>query len=303
MNYRENHALNWSKIKHIKTNPRLVKRLLEKEDTEDNDAFKLGRVFHCMILEPENFKETFAPAFEDTCQPAIRKVVEHIYYSKWDFSMENVVNAARIVGYQSNWKDKTIYDKVVELNGKEYFNYLKKYEDMDVEFVPQEIVDKANDMKYACMPNYMFYQLFVEERSDMQVFNEKEVYCNMFGMDLKAKIDRIVVDHDKKVIHIIELKTTGSLVSGFEAECEKYGYKLQLAFYRMMVEKTFDLGTYDINQWIVAVESIGDYDMGVFKVKEQIKNMKEVESYLEDMKWHLENNYWAPKRLEDYQWI
>ena len=92
----------------------------------------------------------------------------------------------------------------------------------------------------------------------IEIFNEAPLQCSLDGyaFGLKGIVDRYVIDHDKKVITIIDIKTTGKTIVDFPETVEFYNYWLQAAIYMTLVAKNLDEKTqeYKINFNFIVID-------------------------------------------------
>ena len=129
--------------------------------------------------------------------------------------------------------------------------------------------------------------LFSKPEGNIETFNEKEIYFEQYGVKCKSKLDRIIVDHDKKIATVVDLKSstsqiygecinlninTGILlrdwhVTGFMYHCLQYAYYRQLAFYINALKSEYP--DYKIDSFIIAVDTKGSYDVAVYKLPEE----------------------------------
>lgn len=72
---------------------------------------------------------------------------------------------------------------------------------------------------------------------DVHIFNELPVVCmdNPYSFGLKGIIDNLVIDHNRKVIRVNDLKKTGKALSSFPETIEYYKYWMQAAIYHMII--------------------------------------------------------------------
>lgn len=90
----------------------------------------------------------------------------------------------------------------------------------------------------------------------------------------KCRIDRLLINEKTKTVHIIDFKTTSKNLMLFGESIEKYGYAIQLAFYRAQL--AFILEAVDdlcVLSSLVAVDTVyGDTD--IFPIEPTIDNIQ-----------------------------
>lgn len=75
--------------------------------------------------------------------------------------------------------------------------------------------------------NYFFYQVFVHH----EIMHQVAIYFTYKGVECKALLDGILIDHRGRTIQPFDLKTTGKSVYDFQDSFLYWGYYRQGAFY------------------------------------------------------------------------
>ena len=77
------------------------------------------------------------------------------------------------------------------------------------------------------------------ELDSIEVHNEKYLECELKDYDfgLKGYVDRYIIDHEKKEIVIIDLKTTAKGIEKFAETVDFYRYWMQAVIYNLLVVK------------------------------------------------------------------
>jgi hypothetical protein len=158
--------------------------------------------------------------------------------------------------------------------------------------------------------------LFAENDLGIEAFSEKELYFEQEKVNCKSKLDRIIVDHVKKSVLLVDLKTTSSQVysectslgtntgillrdwhvTGFMYSCLQYSYHRQIAFYENALKAEYP--GYTVESFIVAVDTKGSYDTAVYQLpSEWIEaGQKEIKSLLSEYKHYKEANNFSVKQ-------
>jgi hypothetical protein len=213
---------------------------------------------------------------------------------------------AKIVecGYQTNWKDATRLNKVIEI-GTPYFDALKVAGDrtiMDGELY--ETIKKCS----ASVERNDAAKLLLMDSPGQDVYNEEEIYWTEewggLKLSFKAKIDRLVVDHKTKTFSIVDFKTTSKFIVNFPESVEYYHYYRQLSFYdhavKIWLEKKGFSNYQADDHYLVAVETKGYNLCRVYIISEPYlrKGRVETANLLNRIVYHFSTADWVNPKEE-----
>ena len=157
-----------------------------------------------------------------------------------------------------------------------------------------------------------------DNKDNVESFNEKEIYFTQHDVECKSKLDRIIVDNDKKTVTIVDLKTTSAQVygectplpkklktgvlirdwhvTGFMYSCLQYSYYRQLAFYINAVKSEYP--DYKVEAFIAAVDTKGAYDVAVYQLPDEWieEGNNEIKSLLTEYKHYKDSNNFNVKQ-------
>ena len=114
-------------------------------------------------------------------------------------------------------------------------------------------------------------------------------------VECKALLDRLIVDHVNKIIHYIDLKTTGNSIYLFEGSFKSYHYYRQMAFYRRAIAEWFKIAfpgidpkIYRLIINIVPVETNGNFLTCIYDVSKPwlLKGQMEFQALCSRYAWH-----------------
>ena len=315
-NYYAKEQVSNSDLGELKMSPRrFMMRKQHEINTQKSAAMELGSLIHGFALEPEKY------VMADIA-PVGGKMGEYI---KAYFELEKVGTpedkiadmAYQMSGYKpSHSKPETV---LKSFKNKEenvtFYNFLKEADGkIPLAAKDRQIIEGClTSLRAHVVSNKL---MFGETDENTEAFNEKEIYFTQHGTDCKSKLDRIIVDNDKKTVTIADLKTTSGLVygecknigsktgllfrdwhtTGFLFNCLQYAYYRQLAFYINAAKAEYP--DYDVQAFIIAVDTKGSYDVAVYQLpKEWIKEgNKEIKSLLTEYKHYKETNNWNIKK-------
>ena len=264
------------------------------EDVEEKSTsyFDFGTALHMYILEPKRFEKEIKVL--DYTLPKSQQQKEFCKaYAKLKKVTDKNLKGIFLNSYKdtAKWKEKAT--QIVKENS-DYIEYLKYSKNKLV--ISSETMRKIESISNELKVHKMASKLLQEASpvdTDILDFNELEIYWEYKGIKCKSMLDRVVVDTHEKIVYIIDLKTTASLVN-FKTSFEKYRYDRQLAFYGMAFthsHENLDLKDYKIIGVIIAVDK-NTAEVKTFKISEEVLNkaLDEIVTLLERAKWHIDNN-------------
>jgi hypothetical protein len=223
--------------------------LKQRDDTMDKGMIE-GKLIHCMLLTPERFEEEFVVLPDvfpsDNPKKVIERLKTHIVETYPEITdtketiipyLENVQNAIIDILkdenlYQTLKTDAQRLDKMLTDKNMEYLDFLLKAQQKTV--VEKPMVEFAKILREQLMAKDNIRKIMGFNQLDSeQVYNELEIVSmpDEYTFGLKGIVDNMVIDHDKKVIRINDLKKTSKALSNFKESIDYYNYHLQAAMY------------------------------------------------------------------------
>lgn len=155
-----------------------------------------------------------------------------------DISDEKIIAAAEVFEFQKNWKPET-RAKVLKENGKEYYNLLhlctdktlvstKDYRDAE-ECV---YILKTGETKKLFEPNI--------EGDSIERFYQLKFKGTYNNINLRCMADLIIVDHERKIVHPYDLKTSFKKEWDFYHSFIQWGYWIQAQLYWYIIRQNMD---------------------------------------------------------------
>ena len=165
-----------------------------------------------------------------------------------DINHENIQEKIKQLGIWSNIKDqeklKAKYDDPI------FWDYIKEsYEAKGKIILSQEILDAAEHCAIV-LKTHDFTREFFIERDGIEVLYQVVILYKFKGIQGKAKLDLVRIDHNNKKIYPFDIKTGAKLPSKFQESFYEYKYYLQVISYlialQFLVETIPDLNGYNI---------------------------------------------------------
>ena len=292
----------YSSLNRLNFSPKLFYKdyiLKEKEIRTDKHLME-GKLLHLLLLQPERFDDYFICMPSKLPSDALTKVLNNIslYTDLTELSLIDdkiVLNSLKEVGlYQSIKDDAKRIEKVRTTECEDYYSFSHV---KDKNIIDQDMLNKCKDnvniiKKNKDIMNVLDRKITDFELDNIEIYNEQNLSCQLenFKFGLKGCIDKYIIDHDNKVITIIDIKTTGKALISFPETVEYYNYWLQAAIYTVLVLKNIEekAKNYKINFNFIVIDTYGQvYN---FEVSKQTLDAwgKNMLIKLESAKYHLD---------------
>lgn len=286
----------------------------------DTKSTRIGTLVHKWHENRDNFKiaEVIKPS-EKLGQIA-DKVIDLIKQGG-NGSPEDYEQAIREIEYYKNRWDKgmsKLIDDVMASCDEYVTEYLLAKENNQIFLTATEVEPVRNACQaienHPVARNLLFYQ---ENGIDnIKAFTEVEVYWTeirtikingeekLVNVKCKAKIDKLVIDFERNIVKIIDLKTTGQGAYYYnETNFKTYKTYQQLSFYivaatefynQYMKTKMFP-ENWNFEAYIVAVETNKLQQCVVYKINKEwiIQGARELNRLLNRIAWHQETKKWS----------
>jgi hypothetical protein len=281
--------------------------ILKDREVRTDKHLIQGKLIHLLLLQPEEFDNQFVLMPSKLPSDSLRKVLNQISLNSKVTELSLVDDAAILkalkeIGLYQSLKDEA--KRVAKVRTTECEDYYAFSHHKGVDVIDQDIFTKCTESVELIKENKSVMALLSDEPTDfemdgLEVYNEAPLSCELekYKFGLKGIIDRYVVDHDKKEIRIIDVKTTGKTVADFPETVEFYNYWLQAAVYVTLVSKniTKKEENYKINFNFIVIDKYNQ----IYNFPVSINTMNTwgdgFMSILEMANFHIEeNNYDLP---------
>ena len=305
--YKKDFYFSYSSINKLLFSPRMFYNhyvLKQKEDSTDSHLV-IGRVLHCLLLEPANFDNQFAVMTSKIPSENNKKIIDNIFRNYLvnqnntltleDYSKDILTHLLTINLHQSLKTDQQRLDKILTDENNEYFEFLKL--SLGKTVIDQTILDnckmsldviKANDDVRALL------QLDkIQEDDEIEVYNELIVSMSdknlPFGF--KGVLDNVVVDHNLKTLFINDLKTSGKSIQDFPESVDYYKYWIQGTIYVMLASEKFLKDKQDWNVQLTFIVIDKYNQVYPYQVSSESLNKWKIdfEKIVTQIRWHYDN--------------
>jgi len=305
--YKKDFYFSYSSINKLLFSPRMFYNhyvLKQKEDSTDSHLV-IGRVLHCLLLEPANFDNQFAVMTSKIPSENNKKIIDNIFRNYLvnqnntltleDYSKDILTHLLTINLHQSLKTDQQRLDKILNDENNEYFEFLKL--SLGKTVIDQTILNnckisldviKANDDVRALL------QLDkIQEDDEIEVYNELIVSMSdknlPFGF--KGVLDNVVIDHNSKTIFINDLKTSGKSIQDFPESVDYYKYWIQGIIYVMLASEKFLKDKQDWNVQLTFIVIDKYNQVYPYQVSSESLNKWKIdfEKIVTQIRWHYDN--------------
>lgn len=257
--YSKRFEFSYSSLNKLLWNPVVFHQLyVLKMKEEKTDAHLVhGKIIHALLLEENKFNDLFiiSPGVLPTGNLKLvidRVFVHHIELEKngdqrdkledFDQAILDVLKDINL--HQSLKTDQQRLDKILTGDAINYWDFLKTKGNKTL--IDQQTYDYCKNAVDLIKTDPNICDLIgcnVTEFDNKEVFNELPLVAkiNERPFDIKGIVDNVVIDHDKKIIYINDIKTTSKDLKDFAESVEYYSYWMQAAVYTtLVVTKYFD---------------------------------------------------------------
>lgn len=306
--------LSYSGLNKLLYSPNLFyKHYVLQQREEKLDSYLIdGKVTHCLLLDNGSFGDQFILTPKSLPTGNTRTIIDKVHDSYRaqppdekseelsSFSTEIITELKYINLHQSLKTDQQRLDKIITEESKSYWEFLKTKGDKTL--LDEETLARCNQATEAVRADKTASDLLglnVTEMDRIDVYNELPLSCETeYPFGLKGILDNIKVDHEKKILYINDLKTTGKTITDFKETVEFYNYWAQAAIYqRLVLAKFKDL--HDADWEVIFTFVVIDKYQQVYSFQVSTGTMLEwqlrLEKKLKEAAWHYEKrNYSLP---------
>lgn len=297
-----NSAIGW----FLKKGPRYLKDMLDgKEEGISAKYLDRGTMIHMYLLQPEEFWNNYI--ILDYEKP---KTTQQLAFCEAYFNSNEIVEEDRLISaYKASYsgnnmsKDAMLKKaKELQLKFAEYIEFLDKNQTYTViSFADLNMLKKIKEN----IDSHIKANELLTDQPGVECHNEFHINweAEKQGVSCKSLLDRVKIDHANKKITLIDLKTTVD-VYNFEHSVEEYDYYRQIAFYILaltwyMKDEGYDIEDYDLEAYIVAIQSNGNNEVRVFNMlneKELLVRKDLISETLTEISYHYQTGNWDHTR-------
>ena len=282
--YNKDYNFSYSSMNKLLFSPGIFYKdyILKERELKTDKHLVEGKLLHLLLLQPEKLHDEFSIVPTKVPSESLKKVLKVV--SDCNISELSIVDdkvisdALQEVGlYQSLKDDAKRIAKVRTTECEDYYAFMCNTSGKDI--IDNDMLAKATERVEILKANKDVMSLMEDivtdfEMDPIEAYNEKYLECKLkdYRFGLKGYIDRYIVDHDKKEVTIVDLKTTSKGLDKFAETMDYYNYWIQAVIYSTLVIKNNekDISNYRINYKFVVIDN---YDqVYVFDVSNNTKS-------------------------------
>ena len=226
--YRDLDALSYSLLsKYEKVGFSGLDKLYEKEESP---SLTWGQLVDTLITDKEHFDDKFVVVDIPKVSDKITEIVDNMINNgnaDYYFDDDKIRIYLNRYDYQTNWKDETRLYKFKILSN-DYYTVKTSIGNREVISTEdyQDAVYCAEKLRER-FPHVLVNTSF----DDLEVFYQLKFKVNLHGIDYKFMPDVTFINHDKKEIYLVDIKTSGYPEYEFYKAYIKFNYQLQSRLY------------------------------------------------------------------------
>ncbi len=283
--YNKDYNFSYSSLNKLLFSPKLFYKdyILKERELKTDKHLIEGKLLHLMFLQPEKLHEEFSIVPSKIPSDTLRKVLKNITLytdvTELDLVEDRIIlDSLKEVGLYQSLKDETKrIAKVRTVECIDYYAFEASAGNKDI--IDNDMLTKAIERVEMLKANKDVMSIMDHEVTDfemdpVEIYNEKYLECDLkdYKFGLKGFVDRYTIDHDKKEITIIDLKTTSKGLEKFAETVDFYRYWMQAVIYITLVIKNSDkkVSSYKINFNFVVIDN--QNQIYVFDVSNETKS-------------------------------
>lgn len=264
--YYDNPALSQSKLKLLLGD---IRKFNEVDDKElyyrEYKHFIIGSAVDCILTGGDFAEEFYVSALSTKPSDKIKSIVQQVYDNIDNVektlhnSFDIILESCNKHEYYNNLRDNTRVDKVIK-EGLEYYQELivsngKQILSSEEYSTIMDIVNSLLNNKYT--------SLFLNKNrlnKCEEILYQTKFFFKYMGVDCKAMLDILLIDHNNKTITPVDLKTMSDSTFNFDRSVRSNRLDIQAAFYNIALQNDSEFnskfGDYKILPFKFIVESV-----------------------------------------------
>lgn len=270
-NYYDSPRLSQSKLKLLLLGVKAFNEITEPElFFEEKQHFIIGSAVDTLLTRGvEQFNQEFYVSnLENKPSDTVKSIINEVF-SKANIGVDKVglfaptlrdypdliLEACNNHSYQSNWKDETRVNKIIE--NFPYWEELVESNGKTILTIEDKVLIDTIVTNFLNDEGIKFY--FSNFADETEIINQLHIDFEIDGVECKALLDGVIVDKANKCLLPYDIKTIGDKVINFPRAMRRHNYQIQAAWYtealRQWKDKSTEFKNYKILNFEFLVES------------------------------------------------
>lgn len=314
--YSKKFYFSYSSLNKLMWNPIVFHQLyvLGIKDEKTEAHLVQGKIIHALLLEPDKIDDMFITSPTNLPTGNTKTVIDVIFNHHTELAKNGdqrtelnefedaIIDVLKDMNlHQSLKTDQQRIDKIVTPESLNYWQFLKTKGNKTL--IDRETLEFCKNAVEIIKANKEVCNLIgcdVSDFDNREVKNELKLQIDIpnrvFG--IKGIVDNLVIDHDKKILYINDVKTTSKDLKDFPETVEFYSYWMQAVIYCTLVNVFYNhliQQGYEMKFHFVVIDK--QYQTYAFPVKEQtlVDWLDRLNKTLDKAEWHyIRRNYDLP---------
>lgn len=279
-----------------------------------------GKVIHTLLLEPERFDDQYIVSPSKLPSDNIKVIIDRVFQHHTELAAQGdkrdllgqfapaiIDIMADMNFYQSLKTDQQRLEKVITEESILYWSFLKSRTGKTlvaydtIEYCKNAVEIVKSNQEVCDLLGYGTTSFDLKDIHNEQYMEIKQLGDRPFG--LKGILDNLVIDHEKKIIYINDVKTTSKDLVNFPDSIEAFSYWMQAAIYFTMVTteyKSLIEQGYNVEFRFIAIDRMFHTYAFPVSTATMEKWVDKLFVQLDKAHWHYENRaYGLPYDLDN----
>lgn len=305
--YDKKFYLSYSSLNKLIWNPAVFYQhyVLGLKEEKQEAHLVQGKIIHALLLEPDKFEENFIVSEDNLPTGNLKAVIDRVFSHHRELLKNGderkllgeftdaILDIMKDMNYHQSLKtDGQRLDKAITQETQNYWSFLQNKGGKTL--IDKESYEFCKNAVEIIKTNQNICNLIgcnINDFDNKEVFNEIPLQIDasnrIFG--IKGIIDNLVIDNDKKIIYINDIKTTSKDLKDFPETVEFYSYWMQAVIYCTLVSMKYQnliANGYEIKFHFIVIDRM--FQSYAFPVKEDTLMgwLDKLNGALDKAEWH-----------------
>lgn len=223
---------------------------------EEKTHFVIGSAIDVLLTQPELFDDLYyVDQMENKPSDKIMSICKEFFDeicpdNPKDMIHKAILKACDNHAYQTNWKAATRVEKILK-EGSDYLAHLEMAEDKQILSKEEYFLIGHCALSLQANEATAPYLHGVQQR-----LWQEAIYFTYRNISCKALLDLVIIDHERKTVLPVDIKSTGEYPENFKRSAKRFRYDVQAAWYTLALATEYP--DYEILPFTFIVVSVKD---------------------------------------------